>query len=129
MTISDQAGPGYQVLDAGRLRSVLDAWDEGLQIISREWRYLYLNDAAVRHGRKTREELYGKTMLECYPGVESTPLFVALKRSMEERVSVMMLNEFKFPDGRTGWFELRIQPCSEGVIVLSLPRAAGELRI
>ena len=40
-----------------------------------------------------------------------------------------MLNEFEYPDGKKAWFELRIKPCAEGVIILSLARAAGELRL
>jgi len=117
------------VLDAERLQSVIDAWDEGMQILSPEWRYLYVNAAAARHGRKTREELYGRTLLECYPGIEATPLYGVMKRCMHDHSSALMLNEFLYPDGGTGWFELRIKPCAEGVIVLSLPRAAGELRL
>jgi hypothetical protein len=59
-------------IDPIRLRDTIDVLREGIQILSPEWRYLYLNDAAARHGRSTREALLGKTMLECYPGIEAT---------------------------------------------------------
>ena len=45
---------------------------EGIQIISPEWRYVYINKAAAIQGRSTPQELTDKTMLEVYPGIEST---------------------------------------------------------
>ena len=118
--------PHGKVLDATQLRDVLDAWDEGMQILSPDWRYLYVNEAAARHGRKAREELYGRTMSDCYPGIETTHMFRVLERCMRERTSAVMTNEFDFPDGTKGRFDLRIKPCAEGLIVLSLARAEGE---
>jgi PAS domain-containing protein len=115
-----------QVLDATQLRDVLDAWDEGMQILSPDWRYLYVNEAAARHGRRTRDELYGRKMGDCYPGIETTHLFRVLERCMRERSSAVMANEFDFPDGTKGRFDLRIKPCAEGIIVLSLARAESE---
>jgi hypothetical protein len=44
-----------QPLAAGGLTAVLDALREGIQIIDREWRYVYLNNAAAAHGRKSRD--------------------------------------------------------------------------
>jgi len=37
---------------------------EGFQIIGRDRRYIYINDSAVNHNRRSREELIGKTMME-----------------------------------------------------------------
>jgi PAS domain S-box-containing protein len=102
-----------------RYRSTLDNMMEGCQIIGFDMKYLYLNDAAVAHSRKTREELLGHTMMEMYPGIENTEMFAHLKQCMEERIPHHMENEFAYPDGNTGWFELSIQPMNEGVSVLS----------
>jgi PAS domain S-box-containing protein len=107
-------------LDLVRLRDAIDALREGIQILSPEWRYLYLNEAAARHGRATREALLGKTMLECYPGIEATNVFAVLDRCMRERCAESLENEFEYEDGQRAWFELRVEPCPEGVIVLSL---------
>lgn len=102
-----------------RLRSTMDNMLEGCQIISRDWRYLYVNDAAVKHGKATRENLLGKTMMEAYPGIEFTELFTVLERCMNERKSKFIENIFTFPDGSIGWFELSIQPVNEGLFILS----------
>lgn len=102
-----------------RFRSTLESMIEGCQIIGYDWRYLYLNDSAVKHSQQTREQLIGRTMMECYPGIENTAVFAALRHSMDERVQSHMVNEFVYPDGTKGWFELSVQPAPDGIFVLS----------
>lgn len=103
-----------------RFRSTLDNMIEGCQIIGFDWRYLYLNEAAARHGRRTREELLGHTMMEGYPGIEQTEMFAAVKRCLEDRICNQMENEFIFPDGTRGWFQLEFEAVPEGVFIMSL---------
>jgi PAS domain S-box-containing protein len=103
-----------------RLQISLDSVIEGYQIIDQDWRYVYINEAAARQGRRTKEELIGKTMMQAYPGIERTPLFNHLQNCMSNHVSHKMENEFIFPDGSRGWFELRIEPVPEGILILSL---------
>jgi len=93
---------------------------EGLQVIGYDWQYLYINPAVEHHSKKSREELLGRTMIEIYPGVERTEMFAGLKRCMETRVPHRMQNEFQYPDGSVGWFELVMQPVPEGVLIFSL---------
>lgn len=38
---------------------------------------------------------------------------------MEDRTAQRMENEFTFPDGARGWFELSIQPVPDGIFILS----------
>jgi PAS domain S-box-containing protein/putative nucleotidyltransferase with HDIG domain len=102
-----------------RLRTTLDNMIEGGQIISFDWKYLYVNDSAILHGRMTREKLLGKTLMEAYPGIEKTEVFTRLKECMENRVNLRMDNEFIYSDGSSGWFRLSIQPVPEGIFVLS----------
>jgi len=103
-----------------RYRSTLDNMMEGCQIVGFDWRYLYVNEATIRHGRQTKEALLGRTMMEVYPGIEETEMFGFLRRCMEERTPHHMENEFTYPDGSKGWFELSIQPVPEGVFILSI---------
>jgi PAS domain S-box-containing protein len=116
-----------------RFRGTLDALIEGCQIIGFDWRYTYVNAAAAASGRSTVEALVGRTMMEAYPGIEDTPLFASLRRCMDERAPQRLENEFRFPDGTTGWFELVVQPVPEGIFILSLDvtdrkRAEASLR-
>ncbi|MGE3519557.1 MAG: HD domain-containing phosphohydrolase [Vicinamibacterales bacterium] len=93
---------------------------EGCQILDPDWRYLYANDAVARQGRQSKDELIGRSMSDLYPGIELTAMFATLKRCMEERRSESFFNEFTFPDGSIGFFELRAQPVEEGLFVLSI---------
>lgn len=116
-----------------RLRSTLDSMLEGAQVISPDWRYLYVNEAVAEQGRQTREALLGRTMMEMYPGIENSELFGRLERCMQSGEPQSMQNEFTFPDGSTGWFELSIQSVPEGIFILSTDiterkRAEQEIR-
>ena len=93
---------------------------EGCQIIDYDWRYVYVNEAAARQGRKEKEELLGYTMMQAYPGIDRTEMFNNLRNCMTNRVPHQMENEFTFPDGRKAWFELHMEPVPEGVLILSI---------
>ena len=101
-------------------RSGLDSLLEGCQIVGYDWTYLYVNDALLAQAKRTRAELLGRTMMEVYAGIESAPFFSHLRECMRERRPQSMENEFRYPDGSTGWFELRMEPVPEGVLVLSI---------
>lgn len=102
-----------------RLRQTVDTMVEGFQIISPDWRYVYINEAGAAQGKSTKERLLGRTMMECFPGIEKTAFFSQLKRCMVERISISTENEFIYPNGSTGWFRLYLQPVPEGVLILS----------
>jgi PAS domain S-box-containing protein len=102
-----------------RYRTTLDHMLEGCQIIGFDFRYLYVNDVASRHGRTPKDELLGRTMMETYPGIEKSHMFFQLQRCMTERVPHSMENEFAFPDGSTAWFRLNFEPVPEGIFILS----------
>jgi PAS domain S-box-containing protein len=100
--------------------NTLDKMLEGMQIISFDWRYLYVNDSLARQSRHLKEELIGHTMMEMFPGIETTDVFHVLKRCMERRIPEHIETEFVYPDNTKAWFELSIQPVTEGISVLSV---------
>ncbi len=102
-----------------RYRTTLDNMQEGFQIISFDWKYLYVNDAAAVHGHTTKGELLNHSMMEKYPDIESTELFKVLNNCLGNRVSNSMENEFTYPDGAKSWFYLKIEPVPEGLLILS----------
>jgi PAS domain S-box-containing protein len=102
-----------------RFRQTLDNMLEGCQIVGFDFCYLYVNDSVAKHGRKNKEELLGRKMMEVYPGIENTNVFRVINRCLNERISEHMINEFIYPDGSVGWFELSVQPVPEGVFILS----------
>ena len=102
-----------------KYHDTLDNLLEGLQIIDFDWRYLYANNTVVKQGKFSREELLGHTMMEKYPGIENTEMFKTLSLCMNARIAKYFENEFVYPDGSAGWFELSVQPTEEGLIILS----------
>ncbi|NPV00808.1 MAG: PAS domain S-box protein [Brevinematales bacterium] len=109
-----------QLENEKRYRRTLDYMIEGCQIIDRDWRYIYINDAAAAHGKLKKEELLGHTMMEMYPGIENTALFDILRTCIDKGIPHRMENEFFYPDGKKGWYDLSIQPVPEGIFILSL---------
>lgn len=100
-------------------RNTLDHMQEGFQLIGFDRKYLYLNDVAAKHGRSSKEELLGHTLMEKYPGIEKTKMFLKLKKCLEERVPCNLENKFTFADGSKSWFFLQFEPVPDGVIILS----------
>ncbi|MFO7448080.1 MAG: PAS domain S-box protein [Ignavibacteriaceae bacterium] len=102
-----------------RFRTTLDNMMEGCQIIDFNWRYIYINNIAAKQGHYQTNDFIGKTIMEMYPGIENTEFYEVLKTCMLKRTSKKMTNEFIYPDGSSGWFELDIEPVPEGVFILS----------
>jgi hypothetical protein len=93
---------------------------EGCQIIGYDWKYLFVNEPVLTHAHKSWEDLLGKTMMEVYPGIETTEMFSWLEAVMRTREPLRRLNEFRYLDGKQGWFDLNILPWQDGIMVLSL---------
>ncbi len=108
----------YEV--AHKFKIAIEQMVEGLQIIDREWRYIYMNEAAARHGRHNKESLINRTMMECYPGIEKTMMFEHLKSVMRGEGVRRIENQFIYEDGSTCWFELFFEPHSNGVLIRSV---------
>lgn len=106
--------------------TLFNALLEGVQIISFDWKYLFVNDTVLKHARKSWEELLGRTMMEAYPGIENTEMFATLQEVMKSRQPARMENEFTYPDGGQGWFELSIQPWEDGILILSMDITAAK---
>ncbi len=103
-----------------RYHTILNSVMEGFQILDHEFRYVYLNPSAIRQSRYPEERLIGHSMMELYPGIEQTELFQIMKDCLEKQSVRYQENEFTYPDGSKGWFELRIQPSADGLLILSV---------
>jgi PAS domain S-box-containing protein len=103
-----------------RFHSTLDSMIEGCQILDFNWVYQYLNDSADLHNKRPKEELLGRKYTDCWPGIENTHVYNVIKDTLENRTPHQLENEFTFPDGTVGYFQLSIQPVPEGVFILSM---------
>jgi signal transduction histidine kinase/CheY-like chemotaxis protein len=107
-------------LGAEVLVGTLDHLLEGCQIISPDFRYLYVNEAAAQHGRMSIEALVGHKMQEVYPGIDTTPMWSTLCGVMANGGATQFENQFAFADGSVRWFELRVVRVPIGVCILSV---------
>jgi PAS domain S-box-containing protein len=107
------------VSSESRYLTTLEFLQEGCMIFSPDWRYLYINNVGAKHARRTREELVGHRLTDCFPGIESTEIFQAYAASMNDRAPREIESEFVHPDGTAAWYQLNIQPVPEGLSVLS----------
>ncbi len=115
-----------------RYDHIFDHLLEACQIIGFDWRYLYLNQTAAREGRNERAAMLGRTVMELYPGFETTEVYTLLNRSLTERLPQEAEIRFDFPDGSYGWYEFHVQPIAEGIFVYSQeisPRKLAELNL
>lgn len=103
-----------------KIWNTLDKMMEGIQIIDRNWKYIYVNEAVAQQGKYTRNELLGHTMIEKYPGIENSELYKAISDCLIKKTPAFLENEFEYNNGTKGWFELSIQPVPEGVFILSI---------
>jgi PAS domain S-box-containing protein len=103
-----------------QFRSTLDNMLEGCQIIGFDWKYIYINNTADIHNRRPKEELLGRKYMDIWPGIEDTEVFRNINICLVDRIQQQMENEFIYPDGAIGWFDISIQPVPEGVFILSI---------
>lgn len=103
-----------------RLRSAFDQMLEGCQILGFDWKYIYLNQVAETHNRRPNQELIGRRYQDMWPGIEQTTVFGIIQRVLETRISHHFENEFTYPNGSNGWFDLNIQAIEDGVLILSI---------
>lgn len=100
-------------------RTTIETMTEGCQIINFDWKYLYINDAAEKQNRCSKESLLDNIYMEMWPGVENTEVFRKMKICMDNRILQKFEHEFVFPDGSTGWYDLKIMPVPEGIFIFS----------
>ena len=98
---------------------VFDQINEGVQIINANWEYVYVNNALSRQVGIKKENLLGRTMMECYPGIVDTPVFAELKHCMEAHATIHMENEFRYGNHPSRWFDLKMIPFNDAAMVLS----------
>lgn len=103
-----------------RFRNTLDRMIEGVQILNKDLRYLYVNDAVAKQAGQPKEELMGQLVADLYPGVEQTELYKNIRRCIDEQVAIQLEDKFVFPDKRVKDFKLSLQPVPEGIFILSV---------
>jgi PAS domain S-box-containing protein len=99
-----------------RIESILNSVADIHILIDRDWRYLYVNEAAVRAIGRPREQVLGRTLWKLYPDIVGTELGRQYHRAMDERIHVAF--DFHYLTLDT-WWENRFYPAPEGLSVFA----------
>jgi PAS domain S-box-containing protein len=113
-----------------RTESVLASVADCHAVLDRQWRIVYVNDAAVRAIGQSREQILKQTLWQAFPDALGSELEKSVRRTMDERVPVTF--EFHYESADT-WWHNRIYPAAEGVALFGTnitegKKAAQELR-
>ncbi|MBF0290397.1 MAG: PAS domain S-box protein [SAR324 cluster bacterium] len=91
----------------------------GVQVISPEMRYIYLNKELLSQIQMSEEEISGYSMTEKFPGIEKTDVFKEIQKSLSTGEDNKIINEFIFEDGRRTFHELNFCKVPDGVMIFS----------
>jgi PAS domain S-box-containing protein len=97
-----------------RIESILNSVADTHILFDQDWRYLYVNEAAVRAIGRPREQILGRTLWEIYPDIIGTELGRQYRRAMEERIHESFDFHYRTLDT---WWENRFYPAPEGLSV------------
>ncbi|MCX7876710.1 MAG: PAS domain S-box protein [Melioribacteraceae bacterium] len=101
-----------------RFHSTFENMQEGCQIISHDWTYLFVNKVAVGYIGKPKEEIIGKKYYEVHPEVIEQGDFYKLEKAMKERT--FYEEEYHHClNNISRYFHVRVHPVPEGLLVLS----------
>jgi PAS domain S-box-containing protein len=103
-----------------RLQRTVDSMMEGYTILGPDLRYLYVNAVGARQARLPKEELLGRTPMELYPEFEKSGMYALLQRCLAAGVPLQDEQELTLADGKKAYFEVNVQPTSEGLVILSI---------
>ncbi|TGL22076.1 PAS domain-containing protein [Leptospira levettii] len=97
----------------------MDDLSFGVQVISHELRYLYLNKVLLREINMQEDQLLNEHMSKVFPGIENSDIFKAIEKTITTKIPEKVTNEFTLPNGNTTYYELDLQPIPQGAIIFS----------
>lgn len=98
-----------------RLSVILDSIADGFFAVDRQWRFTHINDAALLHFRKSRDEVLGRQLFEVFPAARGTVFETQYQHAMESGEAVHFETGSVLGD-RT--MELHAYPGRESLTVL-----------
>lgn len=93
---------------------VLQRISDSVISVDNQWRYTFLNDAALAEHPSGREATIGKVIWDIHPGMKGTIFWNTYHEAMETQ-NAIELEGYYAPMGR--WFDLKAYPSREGLTV------------
>jgi PAS domain S-box-containing protein len=98
-----------------RMTQVLESVTDGFLWLDHDWRYTYVNQAAVRLLRRTHESLIGQAAWDAFPPAMRSRFETEFRRSVREGRPITF--EAYHPPPLDAWYECRCHPTPEGLAV------------
>lgn len=95
-------------------KTTLNRISDAVIALDREWRYTFLNDAALDNHPLGREGTIGKSMLDIHPGIDSTLFWRTYQKALQT-MSVQEAESFYEPLGV--WFAIKVYPSNDGITI------------
>jgi PAS domain S-box-containing protein len=92
---------------------------EGVQLIDKDHKFVYVNKALERQAHFKRNELIGYTIEEKFPQLINSELTVQIDQVISNNRQVRFEFDFQNPNGDVSTYELFLYPVNEGVFILS----------
>jgi PAS domain S-box-containing protein len=102
-----------------RFRTTLDNLMEGCMFIDFELTFLYVNDAATKQLKKTKEELLGHKMTRVFTDLSFQSVVKWFVTGLSQQEQNHFVEEIIFGDGSVKWFDFRVEHVAEGIFVMS----------
>lgn len=92
---------------------------EGIQLIDKDHKFVYVNKALESQAHFKREELIGFTVEEKFPQLINSELIAHIDKTIASNRQMRFVFDFENPNGLTSTYELFLYPINEGVFILS----------
>jgi diguanylate cyclase (GGDEF)-like protein/PAS domain S-box-containing protein len=100
--------------EARRAQEILESTTDGVFMLDREWRFIYINPRAEL-ALRGEGALLGRTVWECFPDAEHNKFGRLYRETMLSRVP-STFQEF-YPEPLNRWYEAHAYPTEEGISV------------
>ncbi len=102
-----------------RYRTLLESITDAVFVFDRDWRLVLINDAAVNRGSRSKDKMLGRKIEDLFPNIQDSEFHRIHRHVMETRISATVFDEFTYPNGQKGWYEVHCYPVPEGILCIS----------
>lgn len=96
------------------MQNILERIDDGFMALDEFFTITYWNSHAAILLKKTREEVFGKNLWDCFPEAIGTTFYQKYTEALEQQVSIKFTAFFA---PHTAWYEVSVYPSTKGLSV------------
>ena len=99
--------------------SLFDHLIEGIQVITPDFKFSYVNNAFANQINIPRENIIGKKMVDTFAVIKKDTFYINVRDCMKYKNSADFTQAYTSADGAVKWFEFRIQPFDDGLLIMT----------